>query len=204
MDTQLALEKVKSGEIAATTLLAGAPVGKYANISADDNLHLVPVNYLNPKNSPDRYKNLLKTFLPATLKHKDYPNLIPEGQTVSTIASSAVLAVYNWPQDSHRYKKLETFVYKFFDNVKKLQVPPRHPKWKSINLAANVPGWNRFKPASEALLQLVQQRDRKKITPSYREFKRFVESSGVARLSDLTDEQRQQFYQNFLDWMKKQ
>jgi hypothetical protein len=27
--------------------------------------------------------------------------------------------------------------------------PPRHPKWQEVNLAAQLPGWTRFRPAQE-------------------------------------------------------
>src|SRR4029077_10836246 len=29
--------------------------------------------------------------------------------------------------------------------------PPRHPKWKDVNLSARVPGWKQFAPAQEVL-----------------------------------------------------
>ena len=38
-----------------------------------------------------------------------------------------------------------------FANWEKFQTPPRHPKWKEINLAATVPGWTRWAPAEELL-----------------------------------------------------
>jgi TRAP transporter TAXI family solute receptor len=43
IDTAKALEKVKSGEIAATVLLAGAPVPGYAKLPKDSGLHIVPL-----------------------------------------------------------------------------------------------------------------------------------------------------------------
>ena len=47
-----------------------------------------------------------RDYLPATLTSKDYPNLIPEGEKVDTIAVPAVLAAYNWTPGSERYRKL--------------------------------------------------------------------------------------------------
>ena len=191
IDTQLALEKVKSGEIAATTLLAGAPIGKYASISESDNLHLVPVSF--PK--------LFETFLPSKLSHKDYPTLIPEGQTIPTVASSAVLAVYNWPKDTQRYRKLETFVNKFFRNIKKFHVKPRHPKWKSTNLAAKVPGWKRFAPAANFLKQDSGGSNKQTTFKSFQSF--LKQNSQNKDFSKLSDAEKRAFYKNFLKWMKQ-
>ena len=42
MDIQLAFEQVKSGRIAATAILAGAPVKIISDRRAYENLHLVP------------------------------------------------------------------------------------------------------------------------------------------------------------------
>jgi hypothetical protein len=93
----------------------------------------------------------LKTFLPAELRSQDYPNLIPAGQTVPTVAVGVVLAAYAWPENSERYNRVAKFVNAFFDNLEKLKNPNRHPKWATINLAAEVNGWTRFKPAQQWL-----------------------------------------------------
>ena len=89
----------------------------------------------------------MTSYLPAQLKHEHYPNIIADGDTVSTVASGIMLAVYSWPEGSERYQKLDAFTRKFFDNIEKFRDDSRHPKWKEINLAADVPGWVRFKPA---------------------------------------------------------
>src|SRR5262249_23751434 len=90
--------------------------------------------------------------LPAQLESADYPGLIPEGQTIQTIAVPSLLAVYDWRQDGDRYTRISRLVDYLFDRFSKLQTEPGyHPKWKEINLAAVVPGWKRF-PAMEAKL----------------------------------------------------
>ena len=91
-------------------------------------------------------------YLPAQLESADYPGLIPEGQKVQTVAVPSVLAVYDWPQNHERQKRLVRFVDYLFDRFSKLQTEPGyHPKWKELNLAATVPGWRRF-PAMQARL----------------------------------------------------
>ena len=64
-----------------------------------------------------------------------------------------VLAVYNWPRDHDRYRRVQRFIDFYFERFEGLQKPPYHPKWKSVNLAANVPGWTRYVVAEERLKQ---------------------------------------------------
>jgi len=46
----------------------------------------------------------------------------------------------------HTSSMRETFerIYEFHDSA-------RHPKWKDVNLAQEIPGWKRFKPAADWL-----------------------------------------------------
>jgi TRAP-type uncharacterized transport system substrate-binding protein len=148
-DNELALEKLRSGEIAAVVRMNGAPHNDYASVRPADKFHLVPLEEQNM--TPEQYAKLMNLYFPASLNHEQYPQLIAEGQTVSTIAGSTLLAVYAWPENSERYRKLAGFVQKFFDNIEKFHDPARHPKWRDLNLATNIPGWTRFKPAQDWL-----------------------------------------------------
>jgi len=101
-------------------------------------------------------KTLEEYYLPGQLGAADYPGLIPAGQKVETIAVPSVLAVFNWPQDHERGKRLARFVDYLFDRFPKLQTEPGyHPKWSELNLAASVPGWQRFTPMQAKLAKLV-------------------------------------------------
>jgi TRAP-type uncharacterized transport system substrate-binding protein len=101
-------------------------------------------------------RTLEEYYLPAQLDAADYPGLIPAGQKVETIAVPSVLAVFNWPQDHERGKRLARFVDYLFDRFPKLQTEPGyHPKWSELNLAASVPGWQRFAPMQAKLGKLV-------------------------------------------------
>ncbi|MCA6112140.1 hypothetical protein [Bradyrhizobium cenepequi] len=79
-------------------------------------------------------------YLPSVLKAEDYPSLIPPGGRVDTIAVPAILAAYNWPAKTERYRKVEHFVQVFFDRLKYLQQPPFHPKRKEAVLGAPLKG----------------------------------------------------------------
>jgi TRAP-type uncharacterized transport system substrate-binding protein len=134
-----ALEKVKSGEIAATALIAGKPVRSISKLTGTDRLHFVPIPYPG---------QLIGDYLPATLNHDDYPELIASGETVDTVAVSAVLIAYGWPKTNvDRYRRVQRFVEAFFPRIADFQRPPRHPKWHDVNLAATLPGWTRFEAA---------------------------------------------------------
>lgn len=134
-----AFEKVKSGEIAATALIAGKPVRSMFKLNLNDGLHIVPLPYP---------AQLINDYLPATFTHDDYPDLIPRGETVDTIAVGAVLVAYNWPKTNvDRYRRVQKFVEAFFPKIAEFQKPPRHVKWREVNLGATLPGWTRFDAA---------------------------------------------------------
>ena len=138
-----ALAKVKSGEIAATALIAGKRVRSMSKLTRNDRLHFVPVPYPT---------QLIGDYLPATLGHDDYPELIPPGETVDTVAVGAVLIAYNWPKTTvDRYRRVQRFVEAFFPKIAEFQKPPRHPKWREVNIAATLPGWTRFEAAQQWL-----------------------------------------------------
>jgi len=141
IEQRIALEKLKRGEIDAVVAVEGKPLQEIGQI-AGDNLHFVPVDYTAP---------LQDDYLPTQLTSEDYPNLIPPGQVVDTVAVSAVLAVYNWAPRNDRYRRLVLFVDAFFSKVAALRRPPFHPKWREVALNAPLAGWTRFRPAQEWL-----------------------------------------------------
>lgn len=152
LDQPTANAKLKSGEIDAVLRLAGAPVEAFSGIKPEDGLHFVPIDPSSLAEAErGRFSTVLKTYLPAKLTAEDYPALIAPGETVPTVASSVVLAVYAWPEGTDRYRRVEKFVHAFFENFDKLKAPQRHPKWQATNLAAEVPGWTRFKAAQQWL-----------------------------------------------------
>jgi TRAP transporter TAXI family solute receptor len=132
-------QKVKAGEIAATVLIAGKPTGSFAKFKLEEGMRLLPVPYTEV---------LEQDYLPSKLTHADYPGLIAEGNSINTIAIPSVLAVYNWPRDTDRYRRVALFIDAFFSKFAEFQKPPRHGKWKEANLNATLRGWRRF-PAAE-------------------------------------------------------
>jgi hypothetical protein len=148
-DNDEALQLLSSGKLDAHIVLTGAPQSGLAKLTANDGVHLLA---LSEDDLPDAAKDgLYKRYLPADLTHEHYPDLIPEGQTVPTIATRTALAVYDWDPGSYRYRKLERFVQEFFSKIGEFNHKSRHPKWVEVNLAADIPGWQRFKPAQDWL-----------------------------------------------------
>ena len=89
--------------------------------------------------------------MPATLTAADYPQLIPQGTQIDTIAVPTLLATYNWPEKSDRYKRVARLVDHLFDRIGMLQDVGFHPQWKDVALNAQVPGLTRFRPAQDWL-----------------------------------------------------
>jgi TRAP transporter TAXI family solute receptor len=149
-DNDEAIKKLLAGEIVAMIVLTGAPQTALAKLKSQDGVRFLPLD--DTAISKQTSTKLFADYLPATLTHEHYPNMIPQGQSVPTIANRSLLAVYAWPEDTERYRRVAKFVHKFFDSIEKFHDGSRHPKWKEINLAAEIPGWTRFKAAQEWLV----------------------------------------------------
>ncbi len=191
-DNPTALQKLKSGELAALVRVIGRPIDFFAKVPANSGLHFVPIPF--SKAFADYYS--LGEFT-----NKDYPTLVPEGQPVDTIAVPAVLAVFNWQKGSDRYRRVERFVERLFTKWDKFREPPRHPKWRDVNLAATVPGWNRWAPAEEMLRRIRPKEPDAQVASS--DFSAFLKNTSSAA-ANLTQEQREALFREFLQWRDKQ
>jgi TRAP-type uncharacterized transport system substrate-binding protein len=148
-DNDEALKRLMSGELSAMIILTGAPQVTLSKVKKDDGLHFLA---LDQQSLPKRdLRDLFSNYLPAQLTPQMYPNLIPEGTTVPTIANRALLVAYTWPENTLRYKKIAKFVDSFFSKIDQFNNASRHPKWREVNLAAEMPGWVRYKPAADWL-----------------------------------------------------
>lgn len=138
-----ALDGMRHGRISAALLLSGKPVKLLLGLNARlEGVHLLPIPYSQA---------LQRDFLPSTLHHADYPNIIADGENVDTVAIQSALFAYNWPARSQRFDLLETFTQSFFSRFSEFLGDAHHPKWREVNLAAQLPGWERFRPAQRWL-----------------------------------------------------
>lgn len=179
-----AVENVKSGQIAASVLIAGKPAAAMARLTADHGLRFLPVPFT---------KQLQDDYLPGVLTHEDYPEMVRTGDDVETVAVSAVLIAYNWPKGSEPYRRLEDFVGRFFSRLAKFTQPPRHPKWRETNVAAALPGWTRFQPAEDLLVRTRQE------LGARNQFDEFLSSRALVGAID-SQEDRERLFSEFVKW----
>jgi TRAP-type uncharacterized transport system substrate-binding protein len=200
LDNDAAIEELRAGKISAIARMSGAPHDDYDRVKPEDGFHLLPLD--ETSGSPAAYEKLITTYLPAQLTSKHYPQFIPEGRVVPTVASGIVLAVYNWPVGSERYVKLANFVQRFFDNIDKFHNPARHPKWAEVNLAADVPRWIRFKPAQDWL----DANAKAKAVPVGMQtaFERFIEDYGQKGSKKIAKPEREALFADFKKWWLSQ
>lgn len=185
--------KVKNGEIAATVLIAGKPAGSFARFKLEPGMKILPVPYTDV---------LEADYFPAKLTAADYPSLIKPEAPIDTVAVGAVLAVYNWPRDTDRYRRVAKFIENFFAKYDEFQKPPRHVKWKEANLAGVVKGWKRFPAAQEwldrsATAAVPAQAAARGVDPA-------VARAQAARAAPGNAAEQERLFQQFLEWSKKQ
>jgi hypothetical protein len=129
--------------------------------------------------------------------------LLPAGASVDTVATSVLLASFNWPEKTERYNRVARFVDAFFSHIDEFHKPPRHPKWKESSISIVVPGWTRFKAAQDWLDANSAKANSAKApaqTQPAADFIRFLERSGRR---NLTPDEKEKLYQQFLEWSKK-
>ena len=190
-DQSEGFQRVKSGDIAATILIAGKPTGSFGKFKLEPGMTLLPVPYVEA---------LEQDYFPAKLTNDDYPNLIPKGSSVDTVAVGAVLASFNWPQNSDRYRRVALFVDAFFSKFPEFQKPARHSKWREANLASTLRGWRRFPAAEE---WLTKNPDRQaaagpvQIDPA-------IARAQAARAAPNDPAEQERLFQQFMEWAKSQ
>jgi TRAP-type uncharacterized transport system substrate-binding protein len=192
-DNPLALQKLRSGEIAALIRVINKPIDFFAKIPANAGLHLVPIPFA---------KNFEDYYALGEFTNQEYPTLVPPGQVTDTIAVPAVLAVFNWQKNTDRYRRVQRFVEAFFTKFEQFQQPPRHPKWRDVNLAATVPGWTRWGVAEEMLQRLRQANGvGAQQAAAAAEFAAYLKEKGVTD-AQPSPNQRDALFRDFLQWQQ--
>jgi len=182
---EAALDGLRKGDLSAALLVSGKPVSFLTQVSQLDGIRLLPIPYS---------KELLQQdYLPSTLRHQDYPNIIAAEASVDTIAIKSALFAYNWPIGSERYRLLDLFVQTLFRRFPEFLGGAHHPKWREVNLAGLLPGWRRFRPAERWLQQ--QSGGEAALRKA---FGRFLEGKPTANPSD-----REELFRDFLRWRER-
>jgi uncharacterized protein len=193
---EIALEKLRKGDIAALAFVAGKPAPIFHDLISEEGLHFVPI---------PRDPGVTAVYAPAQLTALDYPGLIQYNQPVDTVAVETVLAAANLQVASDRYRNVANFVDAFFTGFQTLLQPGHHPKWHEVNIMAELPGWHRFPPAADWLQRNAQvaaapgEEDLKTI------FARFLdERQRVTGGQPLSQQQKDDLFGQFERWEKSQ
>ena len=181
-------QMVKTGEIAATILIAGKPTGAFAKFKLEPGMKLLPVPYTDA---------LEQDYLPAKLTNEDYPNLVPAGSAVDSVAIASVLAAYNWPRDTDRYRRVATFIDALFTKFADFQKPARHAKWKEANINSSLRGWNRFPAAEEWLVKNAHKQTTAAIDSG-------VVRAQAAKAAPNDPAAQERLFREFMEWAKTQ
>ena len=187
-DDARAIQKLIDGESDAYIGSTGKVFSLLRAVKNEDRrLHLVPIPY-DPR--------LLDLYLPTTLSDADYPNLLAPGEKIDTVATSVLLATFNWPEDGERYRRTAKFVDAFFSKFDEFHKPPRHPKWAEASIGIKIPGWERFKAADDWIAQHAAPK-----TAERESFEQFL----AANRPDIgTPEKKAAVFRQFLEWQKTQ
>ncbi len=189
-----AYEAMKRNEMAGTILSNAMPAPAIARLRPTDGFRMIPVPYS---------KQFHEDYYPTTISSENYPNLIPKGQSIETIAYGSMIIAYNWPKGSDRHRRIAQFVDNFFSSFSRFQKPPRHPKWREVNLAAQVPGWKRFDAAEEWLAK--NRAQQQAAVGSQQDFDRFLAGRPApGKVNDMSAADRERLFREFVKWSQAQ
>ena len=193
-DQEVALEKLRRGEIAAVAFVAGKPAPLFRDLYGEEGLHFLAIP-LTP--------TVTATYVPTRLTAADYPGLVQPDQAVDTVAVGAVLAAAPLAVGSDRYRNLVNFVDAFFTGFQGLLDPGHHPKWREVNITAELPGWRRFPPAEQWLQRNAQVAAAPNLQDLKAIFSHFIDERQQATGGPpLTQQQKDELFGQFELWQK--
>lgn len=182
-----ALEKMKTGEMHGLIYLVSKAHPSLTSIDPKFGFHLLSIPY-------EKFGDY---YVPMTFENADYPNLVQPDEKVEALGVPAVLAVYNWPKGSDRFRKVERFIQYYFDRFDQLKKPPYQKEWKEINLAATIPGWTRYWMAEQLLKDPQRRRQLQSSADAA------VPSATNTSSFDLTDPANRKVFDEFLEWKRR-
>jgi TRAP-type uncharacterized transport system substrate-binding protein len=195
-DQEVALGKLRKGEIAALAFVAGKPAPLFLGIAAEEGLRFLAIP-LNPA--------VTAAYVPTRISAQDYPALVSGDRPVDTVAVGAILAAANLQYGSERYRNLVNFVDAFFTGFQGLLEPGHHPKWHEVNIMAELPGWRRFPPAE----QWLQRNAPAVAAPNLQDlkaiFSRFIDERQQATGGlPMSQQEKDQLFGQFEQWQRGQ
>lgn len=189
---QVALNKLRNGEISALAFVAAKPAPFFQQITGDDGLHLISVP-LNTIKDP--------VYGPTQLTAADYPHLVQANAPVDTVEVGSMIIAADLHQLPERANSVAAFVNFFFTNFPSLSTAGYHPKWSEVNLAADVEGWQRYEPARQWLArnpQIAGVQDPDNLRTM---FSRFVDERRQALgTAPMSDADKDALFRQFQTW----
>jgi TRAP-type uncharacterized transport system substrate-binding protein len=143
---QIALEKLRNGEISAMMRASGKPVSVIEEVTLGEPFHLLSVPA----------SQLVGIYAPTVLTADDYPALIPPGAEVATVAVANALISYNWPKGHPRGTALAKFSERLVTQYNRLLETGYHESWEEIDISLDVPGLQRYWAVEEMLRKIKQ------------------------------------------------
>jgi len=184
-----AIDDVRSGTFAALALMGGKPVRFVSGLPRDGSLRLLAVPFTQA---------LGDDYSPSSFRADDYPSLVPEGQTVDTLAVNAVLVANSPAKSDASTRRVARFVPALFGALSDLGGPQRHPKWSEVNLAASVPRWPRFPIAQE----LLEKTLREQAASVQKDFDQFLLANSPRGSQGRSPEERRRLFDEYLKWTR--
>jgi hypothetical protein len=161
-------------------VLGPRPVPLLAKLDSGAGLHLVPISFEGP---------LEASYLPASLAHDDYPDLIGASATLRTVATGLLLLTADRSNDPAFEKSSESFIATLFSKIDTLKTGRHHPKWRDVNLAATLPGFIRAETAGNWLNEHQQSAPMRVI------------EAGMAAPAFGRD-QKEALFKSFIEWQR--
>ncbi len=161
---------------------------------AEDNVTLLPI---------PQTENLQKIYDTIELTNEDFPNLLPEGKTIPSLAVGVMLASYNWKPGNWRYRKIERFVKEFVSKFDEFKNPAYHRAWKRVSLVDETPDWTRYPLMVEVVKEKYASMKAEQLAQGRRDSKDL--NKVKARLdSELSrSENPDELLEGFLEYMRK-
>ncbi len=188
---EVALAKLAHGDVDAVAIVAAKPALVPQAISQQDGFHLLSI-------PPE--KAITDAYKPAVLDADDYPSLISKTDPVQTVAVGTVLLAANLAPNSERYKTLEAYCAVLFNDYDALRAPGHEPKWREVDLQADVPGLTRF-PAAQSWIDRNRAASRSGPKDTQSVFSQFIDARQQALGgATLSDQDKQVLFQQFQRW----
>ena len=195
-DQQVAIQKLRRGEIAAIAIVTAAPATFLQGIKAGDGLHLLDVPLTQA---------VVSAYTPAQLTASNYPGLVGTDRPADTIAVGRVLMAADLRNIPDRYRNIANFVDALFTRFEGLLGPGHHPKWQEVNIAAELPGWARHPAAQQWLQRNAQVASSAGPDALQVLFSRFIdERRQVSGNAPMSTAEKDALFQQFRAWQRGQ